>query len=53
LLDNTKSYSTLIKDGGKSPVFTPDAPGGSGRAAIQVQYLMNIFFKVYLSVSHF
>lgn len=43
----------MIKNGGKSPVFTPDAPGGSGRVAIQVQYVIHIFLQVYLSVSHF
>jgi hypothetical protein len=43
----------LIKIGGKTPVFTEDAPGGSGRLAIQVQYLIHIFFQVYLSVFHF
>jgi hypothetical protein len=53
LLDNTKSYTALIKDGGESSVFTPDAPGGSGCVAVQVQYLIYIFFQVYLRVFHF
>jgi len=43
----------MIEIPGKTPVFTPDAPDGSGCIAIQFQYLIHIFFQVYLSVFHF
>lgn len=43
----------MVKIPGKLPVLTADAPGGSGRVAVQAQYLIHIFFQVYLSVFHF
>lgn len=43
----------MIEIGGKTPIFTEDAPDGSGRVAVQFQYLIHILFQVYLSVFHF